>query len=206
MSFQNPGASTTLSAFFAKLQAWLQSDGAKKWLGALSIGVIFLISFWLAVNPQMVRHFGRWGYVGAFFISLIASATIILPAPGIAIVIAMSAGLNPYVLGIAAGVGSALGELTGYAAGRSGRAFIPEEQRRQVERLQQLTEKYGALTLAVLAALPFPLFDFAGMVAGMLKMRVLAFLVGVSVGKSIKYIVLILLGVAPLHWLQHFFH
>jgi membrane protein YqaA with SNARE-associated domain len=205
MSLQNPGESNQLGSVLARLSVWSQSDAAKKWLGALAIILIFAVSFWLAVNPHMVRHMGRWGYVGAFFISLVASSTIVLPAPGIAIVIAMSTGLNPYALGIIAGVGSAIGELTGYVAGRSGRAFVPEKQRLQVERLHNLTQKYGALVLAVLAALPFPLFDFAGIVAGMLKMPVLSFLAGVSVGKSIKYIFLILLGIGPLHWLQHFF-
>ena len=205
MSLQNSGASNLLESVLVRLNAWSQSDAAKKWLGALTIVLIFAASFWLAVHPHMVQYVGRWGYVGAFFISLVASATIVLPAPGIAIIIAMSTGLNPYTLGIIAGVGSAVGELTGYVAGRSGRAFVPEKQKRQVERLHTLTQKYGIVMLAVLAALPFPLFDFAGMVAGMLKMRVPAFLAGVSIGKSIKYIFLILLGMGPLHWLQHLF-
>lgn len=205
MSLQNSGASNPLEAVLARLNTWSQSNAVKKWLSALTIVLVFAASFWLAVHPHTVQYVGRWGYVGAFFISLVASATIVLPAPGIAIIIAMSTGLNPYSLGIIAGIGSAVGEMTGYVAGRSGRAFVPEKQKRQVERLHTLTQKYGIVVLAVLAALPFPLFDFAGMVAGMLKMRVPAFLAGVSIGKSIKYIFLILLGIGPLHWLQNFF-
>ena len=58
------------------------------------------------------------------------------------------------------------------------------------------------MVLGVLAALPFPLFDFAGIVAGALRMRVVRFLLAVAVGKSIKYIILILLGASPLQWLQ----
>jgi len=177
----------------------------KTWLGALAVLLIFIASFWLAVNPQWVERFGRWGYVGAFVISMIASATIVLPAPGIAVVIAMSGALNPYALGIVAGLGSAVGELSGYAAGRGGQMLIPEHQRHQVERLQNLTRQYGVLILAVLAALPFPLFDFAGIVAGMLKMRVLSFLAAVTVGKSVKYIFLILVGAGPLYLLQQWF-
>jgi len=177
----------------------------KTWLGALAVLLIFAVSFWLAVNPQWVERFGRWGYVGAFVISMIASATIVLPAPGIAVVIAMSAALNPYALGIVAGLGSAIGELSGYAAGRGGQMLIPEHQRHQVERLQVLTRQYGVLILAVLAALPFPLFDFAGIVAGMLKMRVISFLAAVTVGKSVKYIFMILVGAGPLYLLQQWF-
>ncbi len=83
--------------------------------------------------------------------------------------------------------------------------LIPEHQRHQVERLQRLTRQYGVLLLAVLAALPFPLFDFAGIVAGMLKMRIVSFLAAVAVGKSVKYIFMILVGAGPLYLLQQWF-
>jgi membrane protein YqaA with SNARE-associated domain len=168
-----------------------------------TILTIALVSFWLAINPQWVMRLGHWGYVGAFLISLFASATIILPAPGIAVVIAMSAALDPIPLGIVAGLGSAVGELSGYIAGASGRALVPDRQRAQVERLHALTNRYGALLIFVLAAVPFPLFDFAGIVAGMLRMNVAAFIAGAGLGKSIKYILMIWLGAGPLYILQH---
>lgn len=178
------------------------TENQKRGLGIAIIVLICVVSFWLALNPVWVQRFGQWGYVGAFVISLIASATIILPAPGIVVIIAMSAALDPILLGIVAGVGSAIGELTGYAAGRGGRALIPAERTRQFEQLTLLTQRYGVLALGALAALPFPLFDFAGIVAGALRMRVVRFLLAVAVGKSIKYIILILLGASPLEWLQ----
>ncbi len=182
--------------------AFTLTENQKRGLGITIIVLICVVSFWLALNPVWVQRFGHWGYVGAFVISLIASATIILPAPGIVVIIAMSAALDPILLGIVAGVGSAIGELTGYAAGRGGRALIPAERSRQFEQLTQLTQRYGVLALGVLAALPFPLFDFAGIVAGVLRMRVVRFLLAVAVGKSVKYIILILLGASPLEWLQ----
>jgi membrane protein YqaA with SNARE-associated domain len=167
--------------------------------------LITVVSFWLALNPQWVMGFGNWGYVGAFVISLVASATIILPAPGIAVVIAMGAALDPVLLGIVAGLGSAVGELSGYLAGASGRALIPSRQRAQFERLHRLTDRYGAALLLVLSAIPFPLFDFAGIIAGMLKIRIATFLATVAVGKSVKYIIMILLGAGPLLYLQELF-
>jgi uncharacterized membrane protein YdjX (TVP38/TMEM64 family) len=168
--------------------------------------VITVASFWLALNPQWVMGFGTWGYVGAFVISLIASATIILPAPGIAVVIAMGTALDPVLLGIVAGIGSAFGELSGYLAGTSGRALVPSHQRPQFERLHRLTDRYGALLLFGLSAIPFPLFDFAGIIAGMLKIRIATFLATVAAGKSIKYIILIVLGSGPLLYLQQLFN
>lgn len=170
-----------------------------------SVAVILLItvaSFWLALNPEWVLRFGNWGYVGAFVISMIASATIILPAPGIAVVIAMGTALDPVLLGIVAGIGSAIGELSGYLAGASGRALIPSSQRTRFEQLHRLTDRYGAFLLFGLAAIPVPFFDFAGIIAGMVRMPIPSFLVAVAAGKSIKYIVMIILGAAPLFYLQ----
>jgi len=142
------------------------SPAQQRWLGGGVIVIICLASFWLAMNPAWVQRLGHWGYLGAFLISLIASATIILPAPGIVVIMAMGAALNPILLGVVAGLGSAVGELTGYAAGRGGRALIPTQQQKQFEQIQTLTKRYGPLILALLAAIPFPLFDFAGIVAG----------------------------------------
>ena len=176
-----------------------------RWIfGVLVVIAIFAASLYLVDNPELVLRFGRWGYLGAFLISLIASATIILPAPGIAVVIAMGAVLDPILLGIVAGIGSAVGELSGYLAGRGGRALIPRHRRAQFEQLQRLTDRYGAALLVLLAAIPFPLFDFAGIIAGMMKMRVTTFLAAVSLGKSAKYVFMILVGTGPLLLLNEF--
>jgi membrane protein YqaA with SNARE-associated domain len=204
MSQEGPIAPSLANVkYFAPMQT--QSQTFRRVLSVIVILLIAGVSFWLAVNPEWVTRFGRWGYVGAFMISLLASATIVLPAPGIAVVIAMSTALDPVLLGIVAGVGSAFGEMSGYIAGASGGVLIPSQHRASIERLHGLTNKFGVLILGVLAAAPFPLFDFAGIVAGMLRMNVLAFLIAVSIGKSIKYIILIFIGAAPLYFLQHLF-
>jgi membrane protein YqaA with SNARE-associated domain len=113
--------------------------------------------------------------------------------------------LDPVLLGIVAGLGSAVGELSGYLAGTSGRALVPAHQRAQFERLHSLTDRYGAILLLLLSAIPFPLFDFAGIIAGMLRIRIVTFLSMVAVGKSIKYVIMILLGAGPLIYLQQLF-
>lgn len=202
MTSDQPGIEESLSAVIPQSTALALSARQQRWLGILIVLLICLVSFWLAINPAWVQRFGHWGYFGAFLISLVASATIILPAPGIVVIMAMGAALNPIGLGIVAGIGSAFGELTGYAAGRGGRALIPTQSQKQFEQIQTLTRKYGPVLLALLAAIPFPLFDFAGIVAGMMRMRIVNFFLAVAVGKSIKYTIMILIGTSSLYWLQ----
>lgn len=191
---QTQAASPATSLPEAPPDVWWRGERAQRWLGIGIILAITVASFWLALNPRLVTSLGHWGYIGAFVISLIASATIVLPAPGLAIIIAMGPALDPVLLGIVAGVGSAFGELSGYIAGATGSALIPAQHRQRFDQLHGLTSRYGAPLLTALAALPFPFFDFAGIVAGILRMNVLAFLVSVAIGKSIKYIILILLS------------
>ena len=65
-----------------------------------------------------------YGYLGVFLISLLGNATVILPVPSLAVVFAGGGVLNPLLVGLVAGVGEPLGELTGYLAGYGGSAVI----------------------------------------------------------------------------------
>lgn len=182
-----------------------QSSQPNRWLAALILIGISAVSLWFALNPQVIAWLGRWGYVGAFFISLAASASIILPIPGLPIAIAMGRTLNPWLLGLVTGIGSAIGELSGYAVGASGRILITGDQVVHFERIERWTRKYGALTIFVLAATPFPFFDVAGIVAGAIRMPLWSFFLATAAGKTVKYTVAILIGVRSLHGLQRWF-
>jgi membrane protein YqaA with SNARE-associated domain len=124
------------------------------------------------------------GYPGIFLVSLLSSATIILPAPSLALVFAMGAALNPVFVGLAAGAGEALGELTGYAAGYGGRAVV--ESQRAYDVLEEWMRKRGGITIFLLSVIPNPIFDVAGIVAGTLGYPVWRFLLFTWLGKTIK--------------------
>ena len=109
---------------------------------------------------------------------------ILIPIPGVVFTSAMGAVFNPFWVSIAAGAGAALGELSGYLAGFSGQAVVENSER--YKRVVQWMEKYGDITILVLAFIPNPLFDLAGMVAGILKMPVWKFLIYCVIGKILK--------------------
>ena len=71
------------------------------------------------------------------------NATIILPVPGLIFVFALGHTLNPLVVGLVAGPGAALGELTGYLAGYGSSAVI--DNLKLYHRIQGWMEKYGKL-------------------------------------------------------------
>ncbi len=166
------------------------------WLTALQIiGILAIVvgAFWLGTQRELVQRFSQWGYLSSFLISLIGSATVILPAPGLALILVLGAHLNPVLLGIVAGVGSGLGELSGYLAGKAGRNLVSTEGKFNAF-LHHMTTRFTTPALFILAILPLPIFDFAGILAGALRMPVLRFLGVVISGKIIKHALAAYLG------------
>ena len=130
-----------------------------------------------------------------------SSATVLLPAPGIAVIFATGGVLNPFIVGIVAGMGESLGEFTGYLAGASGRAVVEDSKR--YAWLVEKTQKYGLLVVFVLSVIPNPMFDLAGIAAGALKFPPLQFLAACWAGKTIKAIAIALLGAGSLELVNH---
>ena len=96
----------------------------------------------------------------------------------------MGAVFNPLGVGLAAGAGAALGELSGYLAGFSGQEVI--KQVRVYKYLEAWMRRNGSLTVLVLSAIPNPLFDLAGVAAGSLKMPFARFLIWCWIGETMK--------------------
>jgi membrane protein YqaA with SNARE-associated domain len=131
-----------------------------------------------------LRNLGNYGYPRLFVISIIGNATLIIPAP--VFVIACAAGViyGPIAVGVVAGLGSALGELTGYMAGAGGKALIP--QGRRYEQLTRFMQRHGMLTIFLLGAIPNPIFDVGGLIAGALRMKAWKFILAAWAGKAIR--------------------
>ena len=139
-----------------------------------------------------LRDLRRYGYAAVFLVGLISNATLILPVPGLAVSSVMGGVLNPWMVGLVAGVGQALGELTGYMAGYSGHVWVDERPR--YRRLVLWTQRYGVFAIFVMALFPNPVFDVAGMAAGVLRLPVWKFLVSCAAGKVIKNILFAIVG------------
>ena len=147
-----------------------------------------------------IRGLRGLGYPGVFLISLLSNATVVFPAPGLAFTFAMGGVLNPIAVGLVAGIGETLGELTGYAAGRAGRGTITGNV--HYGRLEELTRRYGALAVFFLAAVPAAVFDLVGLAAGAMRMPLPRFLLCTWLGKTIKTVVFAHAGVFSITWLS----
>lgn len=150
----------------------------------ISVGIVLL--------RDHIKEFAVYGYPGVFFISFIGNATLILPAPSFAIVFAVGGALNPLIVGLVAGLGATLGEMTGYLAGYGGRIVV--ENRVLFNRMEKWMGRGGVLAIFLLAFIPNPAFDVAGIVAGAMRMPVWQFVLAAWAGKSIRFVLLALSG------------
>jgi len=171
-------------------------------LRILALLAVVAITVYIYSIRNRVEDFAAFGYPGIFLIALLANATIFLPAPGVAIIYAMGAIFNPLGVGIAAGTGGALGELSGYLAGFSGQAVV--ERTDVYDRIKPWVDKYGGWAILVLSAIPNPVFDVAGIAAGIAKMPMKTFLFFVWIGQIIKMTLFAYAGRYSLEWLAKF--
>jgi membrane protein YqaA with SNARE-associated domain len=168
----------------------------------LVLVLVIAITVWIYSLGDETAALAAYGYPGIFLLTLLANATIVLPAPGLALVFTFAGRLNPIGVGIAAAAGATLGELSGYLAGFSGQAII--ENRGLYQRLEGYMTRFGAATIVVLAFLPLPVFDLAGVAAGALKMPVAKFLFWCFVGKLPKMLLIALAGAYSIGWILDF--
>ena len=170
-------------------------------LRVLALLAVVAITLYIFSIRDRVEEFKEYGYVGIFFVAMLANATVFIPAPGIAIIYAMGAVFNPIYVGLAAGTGGAIGELSGYLAGFSGQGIV--ERTEVYTRIKPWVEKYGGWAIFVLSAIPNPLFDVAGFAAGIAKMRMRTFLFSVWIGQLIKMTLFAYAGNYSIEWISN---
>jgi len=172
-------------------------------LRVLAIVAVIGITVYIFSIRDRVEDFVAYGYPGIFLIALMANATVLLPAPGVAVVFAMGSIFNPMGVALAAGTGGAIGELSGYLAGFSGQAVV--ENTKIYDRVSPWVQKYGVWAILVLAAFPNPFFDLAGIAAGVANIPVWKFLLFCWIGQLIKMAMFAFAGAYSIDWFVNFF-
>ena len=172
-------------------------------LSLLVIAAFIIISIAIYFLSGLLGDVEAYGYLGVFLISVMASAVIVIPIPAIAVVFGLGAVLNPWLVGLMAGLGEPIGELTAYMAGYSGRVAM--ENRGFYMRLANWMERRGSLVLFLFSAIPNWFFDIVGVAAGALRYPLWKYLLVVFLGKTLKGWLIAFAGYWTLRLLlQHF--
>lgn len=169
-------------------------------LGAFLAAVGVVATAALLHNHLSFLHLG---YAGIGISALVAGAGLILPVPAIAAVCTASVFLVPTLVAVIAGTAETAGELSGYFLGYSGRGIIT--RRELYHKLEGWMQRRGWLVLFLLAVVPNPVFDVAGIAAGALRYPVWAFLGVVLVGKLIKFVAIVYTCLYGVQWITQVF-
>lgn len=149
-----------------------------------------------------------WGYPGIFLVNFVGSATIIFPTPAFFVVFMFGAILNPWLVGLVAAFGSALGELTGYVLGLGGKRVIEKKHKRWLDMANEWMEKHRKhgtfLLIVAFAATPLP-DDVLGVFCGAVKYDIKRFFIASLIGKIVMSLGLAFGGYFGINWVLNVF-
>jgi membrane protein YqaA with SNARE-associated domain len=131
----------------------------------------------------------QYGYFGIFLISLIGALSIIFPIPCTVIIFTLG-GLRvgeawvfePLWIAVAAGIGSAIGEFSGYLLGVGGRKVISEKYKKKMNFLVRVFNKYGSITIFLFALTPLP-DDLLFIPMGVMRYSIIKAFIPALIGK-----------------------
>ncbi len=169
---------------------------ARRIAQALGLLTVFTVAVLAVVYGEEVRdRFEGAGYLAVLVLTALASATLILPAPGAVVVGIFAEALqNAWLVGLVAATGQTIGELSGYYVGWSGRGAA--SRLRGYARVHRWMQRRGVVTLFLLALIPNPFFDVAGIIAGSTRFGVVRFVAASWPGRAIKNIGFAFAGLA----------
>ncbi|WP_287582913.1 VTT domain-containing protein [Candidatus Borrarchaeum sp.] len=167
-------------------------------------GMIAIALIGINIGELMVRfvlyfhsNYGDLGvYVAIFLISIIGNVSVIMPVPyiiALAIIVVVLP-INPLLVGVAAGFGASIGELSAWLLGRGTSEMIEDTSYgKRLDSLAKLVKKgYGIPLIIFFAATPLP-DDLLLIVLGMVNYNIGYALVACFIGK-----VLLAVGIAYL--------
>jgi membrane protein YqaA with SNARE-associated domain len=128
------------------------------------------------------------GYFGIFLISLIGSLSIFFPIPYTVVIFTLGQTLEPVLIAVAAGLGSAVGEFSGYLLGWGGRKVISERYKRKMEFLVKVFDRYGPFAIFLFALTPLP-DDLLFIPLGVMRYEIVKAFIPALIGKFLMSLI-----------------
>jgi membrane protein YqaA with SNARE-associated domain len=159
--------------------------------------LLFIVGCSVAVYllPFGSAELAPLGYLAVFLSTLVAGMAVMVPGVNVVVFVA-GRSLDPILVALIGGFGSALGESTGYAGGLATRDLIAERQMnsRWARAVAALVRCNAFLSILVLAFASVVLADIAGLVAGRVGYSYRKFFLATFLGKTLRFLLVALLG------------
>lgn len=131
----------------------------------------------------------QYGYFGIFLLSLIGALSIFFPIPYTVIIFALGQKYEPVWIAVAAGLGSTIGEFSGYLLGFGGRKVIGEKYKKKMDLLMKLFNRYGPLVVFIFALTPLP-DDLIFIPLGVMRYSIIRVFIPALIGKFLMNLII----------------
>ena len=163
-------------------------------IGGLSLTVTIALCILIIQHRGYLDRVTHWGYIGCFVINLLASGTVVLPGFGMLITFTLGGVLNPAIVGAVAGIGEALGAVSAYFTGYSGRGLFRNSSNTLYIRFSDILHRHGSKGIFLMASILNPIYFPFAVFIGMLHFKFPTFFLATWAGRTIKNMVLAYLG------------
>lgn len=155
-----------------------------------------ILLIYLAFRFQYrLSHYKSLGIFSIFLLNLISSSTVIIPEPAIVSVIVGGKLYSPFLVGLAAAGGAAIGNMIGYFLGRSGKHIVLNHaENKWYIWIRSKFHKYATLLIFIFALIPNPIFDGIAILAGITEYPPVRFFLLMLVARLIRDTILALIG------------
>lgn len=155
-------------------------------LAAFFIVVLFAAVYLMTdLVGRVPQDLIKLGLVGVFFISMFGTASIFIPTiPIDALVVVFTKVYPVWLVSLIAGIGSGIGETSGYFVGRAGHKIIDKKHLKETRRHLY---KHGNMFIFLVAMIPVIPYDIVGLVSGYVEYPFFSFIIATALGKSVRY-------------------
>lgn len=133
----------------------------------------------------------QYGYLGIFLISLLGAMSIFVPIPYTVVIFILGGqpSFDPLLIAVAAGIGAAIGEFSGYLLGVGGSKIISKRYKKRIDFLTKLFKKYGPIAIFVFALTPLP-DDLLFIPLGVMRYSLVRAFVPAVIGKFLSNLII----------------
>lgn len=133
----------------------------------------------------------QYGYLGIFLISLLGAMSIFVPIPYTVVIFILGGqpSFDPLLIAVAAGIGAAIGEFSGYLLGVGGSKIISKRYKKRIDFLTKLFKKYGPIAIFVFALTPLP-DDLLFIPLGVMRYSLVRAFIPAVIGKFLSNLII----------------
>jgi len=133
----------------------------------------------------------QYGYFGIFLISLFGAMSIFFPIPYTVVIFWIGAlkVFDPIWIAVAAGIGSTIGEFSGYLIGFGGRKVISQKYKKKMDFLMRLFKKYGSALIFIFSLTPLP-DDLLFIPLGVMRYSMIRAFIPALIGKFVMNLII----------------